>query len=62
LLDAGLRVYLIDFDRARFKPGKPLQGQRNLDRLKRSLVKLWPTTTLSEMEPSWIQLKAGYHD
>jgi 3-deoxy-D-manno-octulosonic acid kinase len=61
LLDAELKVYLIDFDRARFTPGKPVQGQRNLDRLKRSLVKLWPTTTLSELEPSWIQLEAGYH-
>ncbi len=61
LLDAELKVYLIDFDRAGFTPGKPVQGQRNLDRLKRSLVKLWPTRTLSELEPSWIQLEAGYH-
>jgi 3-deoxy-D-manno-octulosonic acid kinase len=62
LLDAALKVYLIDFDRARFTPGKAVQGQGNLDRLKRSLVKLWPTTTLSKLEPSWIQLEAGYHD
>ena len=61
LLDAELQVFLIDFDQARFTPGKAVQGQGNLNRLKRSLVKLWPTTTLSEMEPAWIQLEAGYH-
>ena len=61
LLDAELEVYLIDFDRARFTPGKAVQGRGNLNRLKRSLVKLSPTTTLSKMEPAWIQLEAGYH-
>jgi 3-deoxy-D-manno-octulosonic acid kinase len=61
LLDAELKVYLIDFDRARLTPGKPVLGHRNLYRLTRSIVKLWPTTTLSELEPSWIQLEAGYH-
>lgn len=61
LLDAELQVFLIDFDRARFTPGKAVQGQGNLSRLKRSLVKLWPTKSLSELEPAWIQLEAGYH-
>jgi len=61
LLDAQLKVYLIDFDRARFTPGKPVQGQGNLSRLKRSLAKLWPTSTRSEMEPAWNQLEAAYH-
>jgi len=61
LLDAELKVFLIDFDRARFIPGKAVQGQGNLNRLKRSLVKLWPAKTLTEMEPAWLQLEAGYH-
>ncbi len=60
LLDAELQIYLIDFDRTRFTPGKKVQGQGNLNRLKRSLVKLWPTAALSEMEPAWAQLEAGY--
>jgi len=61
LLDAELQVFLIDFDRARFTPGKTVQGQGNLSRLKRSLVKLWPTTELSEQETVWSQLETGYH-
>lgn len=61
LLDAGHRVFLIDFDRARFTPGKAVSGQGNLKRLKRSLIKLWPTENLSALQPAWIQLEAGYH-
>ena len=60
LLDAELKVFLIDFDRARFTPGKAVQGQGNLKRLKRSLVKFWPEKTPSEMETAWSQLEAGY--
>jgi len=61
LLDAGLQVFLIDFDRARFTPGKAVNGQGNLKRLKRSLTKLWPTEELSALQPAWVQLEAGYH-
>ena len=61
LLDDELRVFLIDFDRARFTPGTAVNGKRNLDRLKRSLVKLWPAEKLSVMETAWDQLRAGYH-
>ena len=61
LLDAALKVFLIDFDRARFTDGKAVRGQGNLDRLKRSLLKLWPAQTLPEMETVWKQLEAGYH-
>ena len=61
LLDAELKVFLIDFDRARFTPGKAVQGQGNLNRLKRSFEKLWPTKALTELEPAWVQLEAGYH-
>ena len=61
LLDAGSQVYLIDFDRARFTPGKTVNGEGNLKRLKRSLSKLWPTDELSAMQPAWAQLKLAYH-
>jgi 3-deoxy-D-manno-octulosonic acid kinase len=61
LLDDELKVFLIDFDRAHFTPGKAVNGKRNLERLKRSLLKLWPKDTLSVMEPSWDHLRAGYH-
>ena len=61
LLDAGLQVFLIDFDRARFTPGKPVSGKGNLSRLKRSLVKLWPDEQLPALQSAWDQLKAAYH-
>ena len=61
LLDDQMRVYLIDFDRARFTPGKPVNGKRNLDRLKRSLVKFWPPGKLPAMQSAWTQIIVGYH-
>jgi len=61
LLDADMRVFLIDFDRARFMPGKVVNGEGNLKRLKRSLAKLWPTGELSAMQVAWTQLIAAYH-
>ena len=61
LLDENSQVFLIDFDRARFKPGKAVNGQGNLKRLKRSLTKLWPPGELPAMQPAWAQLKAAYH-
>jgi 3-deoxy-D-manno-octulosonic acid kinase len=61
LLDAEFRIFLIDFDRARFTPGKLVNGQGNLKRLHRSLAKLWPGKELSAMESAWSRLEAGYH-
>lgn len=60
LLDADLDVYLIDFDRARFNPGKPVNGEANLKRLKRSFQKLWVANGMSERQPEWHELMAGY--
>lgn len=60
LLDADFRVFLIDFDRARFTPSKAVNGQGNLNRLKRSLAKLWPADELPVMQQAWSQLKAAY--
>ena len=61
LLDENSQVFLIDFDRARFTPGKAVNGQGNLKRLKRSLSKFWPTDELSAMQAAWVQLMAAYH-
>lgn len=60
LLDADRKVYLIDFDRARFVPGQPVNGEGNLKRLKRSLQKLWRAGGQSVPQQAWIELKAGY--
>ncbi len=62
LLDAESRVYLIDFDRARLQAGKPVNGEDNLNRLKRSLVKFWPAEKLPEMDLAWADLKAAYNE
>jgi len=61
LLDTNSRVFLIDFDRARFTPGKAVNGENNLSRLKRSLVKLWPASPTPAMQPAWACLMAAYH-
>ncbi len=62
LFDAESCVFLIDFDRARFTPGKAVNGENNLARLKRSLVKLWPATQTSKLQPAWDRLMAAYHE
>ena len=61
LLDAAAAVFLIDFDRARLTPGKTVNGKSNLNRLRRSLEKLWPPDRLNGLAPAWDQLEAGYH-
>ena len=60
LLDAEFNVYLIDFDRARFTPGKAVDGHGNLKRLKRSLTKVWPEGDVANMQAAWTKLKAAY--
>ena len=62
LLDKAHQVFLIDFDRARFSPGKPVNPEGNLNRLKRSMVKLWPTRDMSAVQLAWAELKAGYDE
>ena len=61
LLDAKNRVFLIDFDRARFTPEKVVNGENNLARLKRSLVKLWPASQAAKLQPAWESLMGAYH-
>lgn len=60
LLDSESRVFLIDFDRARFKPGESVNGDRNLSRLKRSLIKLCAAGGESALQLAWAQLETGY--
>lgn len=61
MLDDQLKVFLIDFDRARLTLGKPVNGGGNLKRLKRSLVKLWPESEMAALQPAWMELEVGYH-
>jgi 3-deoxy-D-manno-octulosonic acid kinase len=61
LIDGDSSVYLIDFDRARFTPGVPVNGKNNLSRLNRSLVKLWPESDLSTLHTAWDLLMKAYH-
>jgi len=60
LLDTEFKVFLIDFDRARFSPGKPVNGEGNLNRLKRSLAKFWPAKEITELHAAWAELQAAY--
>lgn len=60
LLDGESRVFLIDFDRARFSPGEAIDGKGNLKRLKRSLIKLWPQVESTAVDAAWDNLMAGY--
>ena len=61
LLDAENRVFLIDFDRARFTPDKAVNGANNLARLKRSLVKFWPASQAAKLHSAWESLMGAYH-
>jgi len=60
LLDSDRKVFLIDFDRARFNPGNAVNGKANLNRLKRSLQKLYSEKELPALQLAWTELEAGY--
>jgi 3-deoxy-D-manno-octulosonic acid kinase len=62
LMDAGAQVFLIDFDRARYRPGTRVNGEGNLNRLKRSLLKHWPANEISALPVAWSALMAGYDE
>lgn len=57
LLDGHQRVYLIDFDRCRLRSSDPDWQQDNLDRLLRSLNKLFPN---QDHSAHWQRLLDGY--
>ena len=59
LLDAGMRVFLVDFDRGAVRTGARWK-RRNLDRLRRSLDKIARTGGGAFEEPDWDRLLRGY--
>lgn len=61
LMDTGGEIFLVDFDRARFTPGRAVAGGRNLARLKRSLLKISKAENKAGLEEYWARLEAAYH-
>jgi 3-deoxy-D-manno-octulosonic acid kinase len=59
LVDCEGKVWLIDFDRARFLPAGSPQLKKNLNRLLRSLRKGWNQPTGS-VDDCWSELLSGY--
>ncbi|MEJ8568519.1 3-deoxy-D-manno-octulosonic acid kinase [Elongatibacter sediminis] len=59
LVAGDSRVYLLDFDRAVLKRGAGQRYRANLERLKRSLVKCWPSAA-DGFEECWTRIKLGY--
>lgn len=53
-------VYLVDFDRCRYTPGKPVAGDANLRRLHRSLRKCWTGDNRAALSAAWQALIEGY--
>lgn len=53
-------VHLIDFDRARIDRQNPKEFAANLERLQRSLKKLWPDGARDQFNSSWDKLLVGY--
>jgi 3-deoxy-D-manno-octulosonic acid kinase len=53
-------VFLVDFDRGRYTPGRAVDGRRNLARLLRSLKKLWPRESVAGIKDRWNCLLEGY--
>ncbi|MEH6822362.1 MAG: 3-deoxy-D-manno-octulosonic acid kinase [Motiliproteus sp.] len=59
LLNSNDRVFLIDFDRCRLRQPQQAWQQRNLNRLLRSLQKLFPH---QNHDPHWQRLLTGYNE
>lgn len=60
LIDDNDRIYLIDFDRAKIMMGAQNQFESNLNRLQRSLRKLWPEGHSESLQKGWANLLAAY--
>lgn len=60
LVNEAGKVFLIDFDRARIAPGARRVFAANLQRLRRSLEKLWPNSAWERLDICWENLVAGY--
>lgn len=60
LVDETGGIHLIDFDRARVRSGDARAFGSNLDRLHRSLEKVWPKAFKGQLLPAWRKLLEGY--
>lgn len=58
--DEPENVFFVDFDRARYRPGRPVDGRSNLARLRRSLEKPG-TGKMANPPDEWAALLKGYH-
>jgi len=56
----GGKIFLVDFDRARFQTNAGGIFQRSLKRLRRSMVKSQLETEKGLDERAWMQLLNGY--
>lgn len=59
-IDSQDRLYLLDFDRGRIMDGPGGWMQRNLDRLHRSLTKLYAQGDIRFSDADWMNLIDGY--
>ena len=60
LLDDQGRPHVLDFDRATTAPVSRRRFRANLERLHRSLVKLWPAEHAATLEACWSRVREGY--
>jgi|UPI00068448BF tRNA A-37 threonylcarbamoyl transferase component Bud32 len=61
LIDKAEAVWLIDFDKGVWYRPKPGQRQANLNRLRRSLAKVWPRDTSADnFHQAWKRILRGY--
>ena len=60
LVQEGGKIFLVDFDRARFSEGATRAFQSNLNRLHRSMVKSKRENHQGMNETAWTQLLKGY--
>lgn len=60
LVDDAGEIHLIDFDRARVRKNDTRAFNSNLERLHRSLHKVWPPEDIEQLPTSWRGLLEGY--
>ena len=60
LLDDDGRLHVLDFDRATVAPRSRRRFRANLERLHRSLVKVWPAEQAATLEACWRRVREGY--
>ena len=56
------QVFLVDFDRASVRRAGKRDCKANLDRLDRSLRKIWPALRMGGLSECWAELIKGYNE